>query len=106
MRLSRHREVRLICERVPGWEALEASVAPEGAVVLLGERPSADERRRMGEADREIAWSAKDALDALGRAESRAKVRRTRIAPERLAERAEAMSLVNEMAQAIALQGD
>jgi signal transduction histidine kinase/putative methionine-R-sulfoxide reductase with GAF domain len=98
--------VGLVCDRSPGWEVLVSAFAPEGAVVLLGDGPTPDERRRLGDADVEVAWSPKDVSDALARAEMRASARRSQGGRERASERMEAISTVNEIAQAIARQGD
>lgn len=98
----------VVCERVPGWQALAARViTANGSVVLLGPAPEPHELRWLSASDVHCAESIAAVPEAVERAWDRI-VRRDMVdhLPDALRDRAESAERISRYAQSIALQLD
>ena len=100
----------VVCERIPGWQALVTRIqAAGGGSVLFGNPPTADEGLNRGPEplDLEAAREPEAVVGALLRTVARVQARKTtELMPDRLDERVRRAELVNRHAQSIASQID
>ncbi|MGQ0505635.1 MAG: ATP-binding protein [Myxococcaceae bacterium] len=99
----------LVCDRVPGWQALIARAEAAGGIsILVGERPRPDELPHLLPLDLEIVSDFHEVTQAIDRAGKRivALLSQGGSTNRSLVERAESAERVSRFAQSIATQLD